>query len=683
MKIESIKLENFRQYYGTHVIEFSTSDEHPVTIIHGENGAGKSHLLSAIKWVFYGDIDLGKDDKASGQTLIHTEAKAKNRATKVEISIRYEGGLYIISRASSDGVSSSPVRVFLEDEIEGGHSPVPEPVAFISKILPKELSKYFLFKGEGISSLSNERDGGKAFVDAVKKIYGFAYLELLLADLERIIKDQGKKLRDNKQVGEEYQKILSRQQAMQEALQGYKAEAVKVEGALKELQTRLRDVNNKINNSGHVEAERLNKDIQRLSGLKDRADDDLRRVRDRERQLVSKHGWAVFSKQTVDEFGSFDFSSKDDHWINAPWDELLIDRILKEELCICGRSVEEGSQAARSIIDKLRSSQTNKSKEKMAAARATSAYGREAVRQFLEERSRCKSDFEKVEQTISGFERELRELNATLKGIDQADIRELKREKDAIDKEIAKANQSLGGLRDKRMTAEQELRKIDSEIAKASSSSAAVQRFSEVKEAVEAVDSEAREILRVELEKSLSEINDKLRAFIATQPVDLEIEVSSDYSVRVSNSFGPMRPSDGESLMINLIFVSALISTAAERVFDDSKIFSSGSVAPFVIDAPFGEMDQTYSGSVVDQLIRNARQLVIFVSSTHWNAVKGQKLLLDSIGMQYFLEKHVAKGAGDDLEMSQKPVEIRGEVYQQVKLGASRNQTIPIKIFSA
>lgn len=681
MKIESILLENFRQYYGTHVIEFSTSDERPVTIIHGENGAGKSHLLSAIKWVLYGDIELSKEDKSFGQTLIHTEAKAKKKVAKVELRIRYEGNLYLIVRNTPDGTSSSPVKVFLEDEIEGGHEPIPEPVSFISKILPKELSRYFLFAGEGISKLGQGRDGGGAFIDAVKKIYGFAYVELLLEDLEAIIKEQSKKLRDKRQVGQDYQRLLSQQEALEEAVKAHEVAERANEEELKALQVRMREVNNRIDNSGHKEAENANKEIQRLKKIKDREDDLLRRVGERERDLIPKHGWAIFSKCTVDEFGSFDFSATDDHWINAPWDELLIERIIKEEICICGRSVEEGSEAARSIIEKLRSSQTNSSKEKMSAARATSAYGREAVRQFLDERSRCKSDSMKIEETISGLEGDIREKNAELQSISQTDIRDLKREKDDLDATIGRLNQKIGSSRSERLRAQSELRKLSSEIAKASSGSSAVRQFAEIKDAVESVEREARETLKVELDRSLAEINKKLKAFIETQPVDLDIHVDSDYSIRISNSFGPMTPSEGESLMINLIYVSALISTAAERVHDESQIFSAGVVAPFVIDAPFGAMDQTYSGSVVDQLIQNAGQLIIFVSSTHWNPVKEQKVLLDHIGAQYFLEKHVAKGSAYPSEISQKPVEIRGKVYQQVKLGAPRNQTVPIKIF--
>jgi DNA repair exonuclease SbcCD ATPase subunit len=47
MKIERIKLRNFRQFYGDQEIELATDPIKNVTLIHAENGIGKTTILSA------------------------------------------------------------------------------------------------------------------------------------------------------------------------------------------------------------------------------------------------------------------------------------------------------------------------------------------------------------------------------------------------------------------------------------------------------------------------------------------------------------------------------------------------------------------------------------------------------------------------------------------------------------
>ncbi|BAY20737.1 hypothetical protein NIES2100_04810 [Calothrix sp. NIES-2100] len=54
MKLTSIKLCNFRSFYGTTPeIVLSGGDVLNTTIIHGNNGSGKTSLLNAFTWVLY------------------------------------------------------------------------------------------------------------------------------------------------------------------------------------------------------------------------------------------------------------------------------------------------------------------------------------------------------------------------------------------------------------------------------------------------------------------------------------------------------------------------------------------------------------------------------------------------------------------------------------------------------
>ena len=53
MKLLSIKLCNFRQFYAQTPEIILSSGDRNTTIIHGNNGSGKTTLLNAFTWVLY------------------------------------------------------------------------------------------------------------------------------------------------------------------------------------------------------------------------------------------------------------------------------------------------------------------------------------------------------------------------------------------------------------------------------------------------------------------------------------------------------------------------------------------------------------------------------------------------------------------------------------------------------
>ena len=57
MKLEVMRLTNFRQFYGEQVIPFSTDPHKNVTVVTGAMGTGKTSLHRALLWCFYGQWD--------------------------------------------------------------------------------------------------------------------------------------------------------------------------------------------------------------------------------------------------------------------------------------------------------------------------------------------------------------------------------------------------------------------------------------------------------------------------------------------------------------------------------------------------------------------------------------------------------------------------------------------------
>ncbi|MGG1558229.1 AAA family ATPase, partial [Geobacillus thermoleovorans] len=75
MIINRLILHNFRQFYGTQILEFGNQlNNQLVTIILGENGRGKTGVYRAILFALYGDLLLEQD--SSDSEVILTNIKA-------------------------------------------------------------------------------------------------------------------------------------------------------------------------------------------------------------------------------------------------------------------------------------------------------------------------------------------------------------------------------------------------------------------------------------------------------------------------------------------------------------------------------------------------------------------------------------------------------------------------------
>ena len=74
MKLISMALHNFRQFYGAQSCDFATGDDpkRVVTVFHGYNGSGKTALLNAFVWCLYGTTtpDFQADDKLENEAAI-------------------------------------------------------------------------------------------------------------------------------------------------------------------------------------------------------------------------------------------------------------------------------------------------------------------------------------------------------------------------------------------------------------------------------------------------------------------------------------------------------------------------------------------------------------------------------------------------------------------------------------
>ena len=97
MLLQKIILNNFRQFYGQQEIVFSTDTDKNVTLIHAENGVGKTTLLNAVLWCFYEKTSEKFEDP--DKIVCHQAISEDNFEASVEVYFEHERKNYLVIRS--------------------------------------------------------------------------------------------------------------------------------------------------------------------------------------------------------------------------------------------------------------------------------------------------------------------------------------------------------------------------------------------------------------------------------------------------------------------------------------------------------------------------------------------------------------------------------------------------------
>ena len=215
MRIKSLRLQNFRQFRGTTNLKFSCDPKKNVTVILGDNTFGKTTLLQAFHWVFYGKLN----SENQSEYLLNFDrafelANGERENVEVEITVTHGEFEYIITRTQqylclnnypiaqpvktkSGDKLFSKVKISYKDK-DGQTKAVRESdiAEVINGILPEDLAGYFFFDTERVNSISTRKD----VTQAVKGLLG-------LAIIDNAIKHPGDRAKKTTVIGKFFSKM--------------------------------------------------------------------------------------------------------------------------------------------------------------------------------------------------------------------------------------------------------------------------------------------------------------------------------------------------------------------------------------------------------------------------------------------------------------------------------------------
>ncbi|EED31302.1 putative RecF/RecN/SMC N terminal domain [gamma proteobacterium NOR5-3] len=673
MMLKNLMMVNFRQFYGENYLEFSTDRRKNITLVHGENGVGKTTILNAILWCFF---DRVTDDFEQPDKLICNQAiKEGKKACRVEVLFEEGDDTYLVQREKNDAPSTN-LKVY-RIELDGNYADVPNPKAFINSVLPNDMAEYFFFHGEGISNISS-RQSGQKFRRAIRDILGFTFAENAVDDLKHVKTKWTKTIRDLSKGKQELHAAVKAKENLERNIASCQKEIEKHKQSASDFDQLYESSTKKIVAFGNLDASRLQREIVSKGKDKDSEESRISRLNMERQALIAKYGWALYGFDLASEGLDFIDESTLKGRIPAPYDETLVKDLIEKAECICGRELKEGTDAYKSVLSLIETANTALIQQRLQKARAVADKIKGLATEFLSEVGRYESELDASHKKVGALEVAINEANTELNGIDVDEINSLQQQALNAKEALKKANRDIGTEHSRLERLKEELKATDRKIGKETSTDARLARIQACETIIESMVKRCEQRLgdyeeeaRANIEKA---VNDILEEFSRK---DYRVDITETFDFNLVKTDGSIvAKSKGENLLLNLGFVSALIKLAQERQNLDDDFLVSGTVAPFVIDAPFGELDETYRRATASFLPKNSRQLILLLSSSHW---KGQvdEAIRTKIGKECVL---ISEKEGERGKRPADEIEIQGKVIEQSLYGRKRERTLILEV---
>ena len=676
MRLLSIQLHNFRQFYGTTPeLVLAASENHKITVIHGNNGAGKTGLLNAFTWVLYEKTTaaFSSPDQLVNKRALVEVGMGSPVECWVELACEHGATQYRIRRAcrayrSNTDITQGKSDLSLHYAGEDGRWLISEKHLddVIGRILPVSLHQYFFFDGERIEQIV--RSNKKAEIaEATKALLGVEVLtrsirhlgeacKTLEKELERYGDPETQKLVQTKQKLEaELEQITQRQSEMESEVEHHKVLRQEVAQTLREFEA-VRE----------VQKRRDDLETQR-QGLRDALDQSRVRLK----SAISTQGYTVLLTDAIAQFRTLEKDLRQRGELPADIKQQFVLDLLERRRCICGMALEDGSphyHQVQSYLARAGLADVEETVIRMGAQMEAIDRQVPVFWQTVDEEQRKMGD---MRQSLSRIETDLDTIRDQLRSSPSEDIRNLEKRHEEIDAKIQSLNREQGEANQREKDREKQVEDLRRQIEKHQATEvrqAQTQRriaatgdaIARLKQTQTNVDL----VFRSDLERRVKEIFQRIVVvpYIPrlTEKYELHLVETTTGQERL------VAASTGENQVLSLSFIGAIIDRVRDWSRKDRQsqwlMPPDGGNYPMVMDSPFGSLDEIYRRQVARSLPTLANQLVVLVSKTQWRGEVAEEMA-NYIGRQYVLVYNTPK---PDVESD--AITLGGESYPLTRL---------------
>jgi DNA sulfur modification protein DndD len=660
MIIERLIIENFRQFHGRQEIEFATGKKKNVTVIHAENGFGKTALLNALLWGFYGQDGL-TEDLPKPEHILHdglaSSATDESEATAtVEFTFRNGDEHFRVTRSltllqQADDPKKSKLELEIQT-VEGQtlHSSGRDAQLKLNELMPEGISPFLFFNGERIDHFAMDRNSAK-ITDAIHQMLGLDILRRTIEDLQHG-NVRGKLLKELKDhTDDETVKLIDQEQQLlaeitevKQRLAACEANEAANEASLEAVKASLQA--NQV--ARELQSERMKLEAELKEVLK-----RLTELSQRLTVRIAEDGYTLFAETLVKSGEDIAKRLRAENKIPARVLNSFIDDLLKAKKCICGCELVEGSppfeavkKALTTAGDQNFNNAVGQLDNSIGVIKGAIANTRDALRQGITDRA-------ELRQRRGSLEAQIEEISTKLGNKDDDKVQDLESKRI----ELAEKQKLLGrehgrfqsGVEEKTKQLQSVQQQIKDKKQKAEVAAKAQRRLNLVDETIETLErvlTFEREDLRQELGEEIERHFNKVKL----KP-DHYLELTPDFRLVLTKKMsggknGPVHlnvaHSTGERQVMSLVFIASLVALARRReelptILKDVE----GGSYPMVMDSPFGQLGDEFRAGISNWIPQLAPQVIILVSSSQYRGEVERELnQTGRVGKRFLLAYH-------------------------------------------
>jgi len=635
-------------YKDTHKILFPTDSKKNVVLIFGDNMRGKTSLLNAIRWVFYGK-SWGRQLRSIERKNIVNWDSAGIGDWDVEVSIRFEsnGDKYDLRR------KMKPLELIVnpkkDEDFEiilglqkNGIIIASDKIDYeLNQLIPEQISRFFLFDSELLQEyemlLIQKSEQGRQIKEAIEQVLGVPALINARNELRTLLKKarsnqakEAKRIERLSAYSKEQEKLSAELEALEKDKKSLEVQQEEYKKKISELEDELSETSGVVKYKSKLDSL---KELQKTLLKQDQElrESKLKNIVDAWKDMLQPRLQTKIKEleQLRDSFkAKIERKGELKGYINIYRD--LLDKF---ECPTCTQKVDENiREMIGAKLGTVEGELESISHESEKLAEVTSELSKLTKIRFSGARERIQiieRDLNEINIKIVEIESKIDEIQEKIKGYDTAEVARKRALKEQYLKELGNLSgriQKVSSDIEENNRKQNQLAALISKDPEAKYTKTSIQV--DIISSLEQIFSEGIDILRDELRSKVADLATDAFKQLISEKTYLRLDINENYGLSIIDRHGRNVPerSAGAEQIIALALIDGLNKTARKT-------------GPIVMDTPLGRLDPKHRKNLLNYIPNMAEQVIMLVHEGEMSKTEILDSLKTRIGAMYEIER--------------------------------------------